>query len=95
MPRYMVYHTLIKTPEQVNAWWGQASPVFAEANKLGKFPAKCLYTWIPTDLAEHSQAYCLWEADGLEQVRGSITATGIAEYMTVDVMEIGETDWLA
>jgi hypothetical protein len=95
MPRFMVHHTFLEKPNQVIDWWNQASPTFGEANKSGQFPAKCLYTWIPGDPARHEEAWCLWEAESADLVRSTLRNTGILEHMGADVVEIGETNWMA
>jgi len=35
---------MLKGAEETQAWWAEAAPQIAEANKAGHLPAKLLYT---------------------------------------------------
>jgi hypothetical protein len=94
MPRFMVHHRLLKGADETLAWWAQAQPAIAAANKAGQLPAKLLYTWNP-DPHKFPDAFCLWEAGSPELVRAAMQGGGILDWMSADVMPVEETDWLA
>jgi hypothetical protein len=94
MPRFIVHHKLLKDVDETLAWWDQAKPALAEANKSGQFPARLLYTWRP-DSHKDLDAFCLWEAESPELVQGTMEGSGILEWMSARIMEVEETDWFA
>ncbi|MFO7696846.1 MAG: hypothetical protein R6X16_06775 [Anaerolineae bacterium] len=94
MPKFMVHHKMLKGADETLAWWAQAKPAMAAANKAGQLPAKLLYTWAP-DMHKFPVASCLWEADSPELVMAAIEGGGLLEWMSAEVMEVEETDWFA
>ncbi|MHB1318704.1 MAG: hypothetical protein ACYCYF_08825 [Anaerolineae bacterium] len=94
MPRFMVHHKLLKDVDESLAWWAQAKPAMAAANKAGQLPAKLLYTWNP-DAHKSRDAFCLWEADSADLVKAAMQGGGVLEWMSAEILEVEETDWLA
>lgn len=92
--KLIVHHKMLKGAEESLAWWAEAAPQIKAANLAGQLPAKLLYTWRP-DLTQTPVAFCLWEAEGSEQVQASLEAGGILEWMSAEIMPVEETDWLA
>ena len=92
MPKYMVHHKLIKASEQVAAWWAQAAPVFAGRTR----PAVCRASlYLDSQRPGRTQPGLLpVEGESAEKVMGFMAAA-CSEWMTAEIMAIGETDWLA
>lgn len=92
--KYIVHHKMLKGADETLVWWGQAKPAIAAANKAGQLPAKLLYAWSP-DVHKVADAFCLWEANSPEPVMAALQAGGLLEWMSAEIFEVEETDWLA
>jgi len=93
MAKYIALHTLKKSPEEVSKVLGEGAPEFARAMAAGETPSKCLKTWSPLAHGRTDYMFCLWEADKPEDVEATINQFGLLEYLTLDSMEVDETDW--
>jgi hypothetical protein len=61
--------------------------------EAGQTPAKCLKTWNPLAHGRADHIFCLWEGEKAEEVEAVIRDSGMAEYITSDVMPVDEIDW--
>lgn len=93
MAKYIALHTLKKSPEDIFKVLSEGAPEFARAMAAGETPCKCLKTWSPLAHGRTDYMFCLWEADKPEDVEATINQFGLLDYMTLDTMEVDETDW--
>ncbi len=61
--------------------------------EAGKLPAKALTTWNPFAYGRGDYVFCLWEADKPEDVWTVLRDSGLADYVTTDLMRVDEVDW--
>jgi len=59
----------------------------------GQVPAKCLKTWNPFAYGRGDYVFCLWEAESAEEIEAVLRNSGLADYVTYDVMPVSEIDW--
>ena len=93
MSRYFAVHTYLRDPEATWAFFGEGVPALAAAMEAGQTPAKCLKTWNPFAHGRTDYVFCLWEGDRAEDIEAVIGDSGMAEYITSDVMPVDEIDW--
>ena len=93
MAKYIVLHTLKKSPEEVSKALNEGAPEMARAMAAGETACKCLKTWSPLAHGRTDYMFCLWEADKPEDVEATLNAFGFLEYVTLDSMKVDETDW--
>ena len=56
-------------------------------------PAKCLKTWNPMAHDRADYIFCLWDAEKAEDIEAVLSESGMAEYITSDLMAVDELDW--
>ena len=93
MAKYFALHTYQREPEATWAFFGQGAPALAAAMAAGQTPAKCLKTWNPMAHGRADYIFCLWEAEKAEDIQAVLSESGMAEYVTADLMAVDEIDW--
>ena len=93
MAKYIVLHTLKKSVEEVNNAFNAGAPEMARAMAAGETPCKCIKSWSPMAYGRTDYTFCLWEADKPEEIEATLKKFGLLEYITVDSMQVDETDW--
>jgi hypothetical protein len=93
MAKYFALHTYLREPEATWAFFGEEAPALAAAMEAGKTPATCLKTWNPMAQGRADYIFCLWEGERAEDIEAVIRDSGMAEYVTSDVMPVDEIDW--
>lgn len=93
MAKYIAVHTLKKSIEEVSDFFNAGAPEFARAMAAGETPCKCLKSWSPFAHGRTDYSFCLWEADKPEDIEATLVKFGFLEYLTVDSLQVDETDW--
>jgi hypothetical protein len=93
MAKFFALHTYQREPEATWDFFGKGAPSLAAAMEAGKTPAKCLKTWNPMAHGRADYIFCLWEAEKAEDVEAVLSESGMAEYVTADLMAVDEIDW--
>ena len=91
MAKYIALHTLKKSAEEVMKFFTESAPEIARAMAAGETPAKCYKTWNPIPHGRTDYIFCLWEADKPEDIEATLGP--MLDYVTVDNIKVGETDW--
>ena len=80
MAKYIVLHTLKKSPEEVSKALNEGAPEMARAMAAGETACKCLKTWSPLAHGRTDYMFCLWEADKPEDVEARLDgSTGLLQ----------------
>jgi hypothetical protein len=61
--------------------------------EAGQTPAKCLKTWNPMAHGRADYIFCLWDAEKAGDIEAVLSESGMAEYITSDLMAVDEIDW--
>ena len=93
MAKYFALHTYLREPEATWAFFGEGAPALAAAMEAGQTPAKCLKTWNPMAHGRADYIFCLWDAEKAEDIEAVLSESGMAEYITSDLMAVDEIDW--
>lgn len=93
MAKYFALHTPIGNPAAGWEFFGKGAPALAAAMAAGQTPAKCLKTWSSYNYGRVDYTFCLWEAEKPEDILSVLHDSGLANYVTVDVMPVDEIDW--
>jgi hypothetical protein len=91
--KYFVVHSYIKDPATTWSFFGQGAPGLAKEMAAGKTPAKCLMTWNPWAHGRGEHVFCLWEANNPQDIDVVLKDSGMAEYISSDIMAVDEIDW--
>jgi hypothetical protein len=92
MAKYVVVHTYLREPEATWAFFGEGAPALAAAMEAGQTPAECLKTWNPMAHGRADYIFCLWEGEKPEDIEAVIRDSGMADFVTSDVMPVDEID---
>jgi hypothetical protein len=93
MTLYIVVHHYKKDPAEFEAYFAARAMVYAKTMAAGQSPARCIKTWDPSRQGRLDYLFCLWEADRAEDVQRTLQNFGLLEFLTADIMQVGETDW--
>jgi hypothetical protein len=93
MAKYFAVHTYLREPEAAWAFFGEGAPALAASMEAGQTPAKCIKTWNPFAHGRADYIFCLWEGEKAEDIEAVIRDSGLADYVTMDVMPVDEIDW--
>jgi hypothetical protein len=93
MALYFALHTPIGDPAAGWEFFSKGAPALAAAMAAGQMPAKALTTWNPFAYGRGDYVFCLWEAEKPEDVMTVIRDSGLADYVTVDLMQVDAIDW--
>jgi hypothetical protein len=61
--------------------------------EAGQTPARCLKTWNPMTHGRADYVFCLWVGESAEDIEAVIRDSGMADFITSDVMPVDEIDW--
>ncbi|MFH1330404.1 MAG: hypothetical protein ABIJ48_07135 [Actinomycetota bacterium] len=93
MVMYFALHTPIGDPAAGWEFFTKGAPALAAAMAAGQMPARALTTWSPFAYGRTDYVFCLWEAEKPEDVMTVIRDSGLADYVTVDLMQVDGIDW--
>jgi hypothetical protein len=93
MAMYFALHTPVGDPAAGWEFFTKGAPVLAAAMAAGQMPAKALTTWSPFAYGRVDYVLCLWEAEKPEDVMTVIFDSGLADYVTTDLMQVDAIDW--
>ncbi|MBN2113047.1 MAG: hypothetical protein JW785_02855 [Acidimicrobiia bacterium] len=93
MATFFALHTPIGDPAAGWEFFAKGAPALAAAMAAGQTPAKAITTWNPYAYGRGDYVFCLWEAEKPEDVMAVIRDSGLADYVTTDLMQVDGIDW--
>jgi len=91
MAQFMVLHSYKETPAGFWQVFGAEALTLARAMAAGQTPARCLRSWSPYLHGRSDLLFCLWEAEGPEDILATLGDT--TKYLTSDILEVDEINW--